>query len=153
MIYWLNKTSEFFVDKNKLKHKILILKTHSQSWWTIPFRQIQNRKESEKSCVYLLETRSFDSLNLVLKMDKIKRMKLVSNNHFPLVTRTNYIFLQRSYLSRIGGWQHRVVGNVFKKVMRYSLATHFCLKGQSDFKTRFDKTDIMDVVVCRSHLM
>ena len=69
------------------------------------------------------------------------------------MTRTNFIFLQRSYLSRIGGSQHRVVGNVLKKVIKYSLAAQFCLKGQSDVKTRFDKTEIMDVVVGRSHLM
>ncbi|XP_045032947.1 uncharacterized protein LOC123474649 [Daphnia magna] len=70
----------------------------------------------------------FDTLNAVLKQDKIKRSKM------------------RTYLIGVGSSQSRVVGNMLSKLMKFSVGAQFCLKGQNANKRRFDKTEIMDLV-------
>ena len=62
---------------------------------------------------------------------------------------TYFIFLQKAYLIGVGGSQNRVVGNVLTKLMTFSTAALFCLKGQNLTKRRFDKTEIMDLVLGR----
>ena len=79
----MNKTSEFFVDKKNrlsiyIKNTLAVVMDN-----TIPPDPEQGGIR-EELCIHIVNLRSFDSLNLVLKSDKIKRMKLVSNNHFPL---------------------------------------------------------------------
>ena len=98
--------------------------------------------------------KSFDTLKGILKQDKVKRMKLVAKIIFNvyMFLITYFIFLQKAYLIGVGGSHNRVVGNVLTKLMKFSTAALFCLKGQNLTKRRFDKTEIMDLVLGRFFL-
>ncbi|XP_045026504.1 uncharacterized protein LOC116935065 isoform X2 [Daphnia magna] len=82
----------------------------------------------EEFHIPVTDLKFFDTLNAVLKQDKIKKSKM------------------RTYLIGVGGSQSRVVGNMLSKLMKFSVGAQFCLKGQNANKRRFDKTEIMDLV-------
>jgi hypothetical protein len=58
-----------------------------------------------------------------------------------------FSLLQKSYLSRVGGTEHRAVGKVMHKLMKYSVASQFCFKGQNDEKRCFENTEVKLLVV------
>ncbi len=51
------------------------------------------------------------------------------------------IFL-KSDLSGVGGTEHRAVGKVLHKLVKYSVASQFCFKGQNDEKRCFENTEV-----------
>lgn len=55
--------------------------------------------------------------------------------------------LQKSYLSGVGGTEHRAVGKVLHKLVKYSVASQFCFKGQNDEKRCFENTEVKQLVV------
>nr|CAH0110157.1 unnamed protein product [Daphnia galeata] len=63
-------------------------------------------------------------MNITIRSkDKIKRMKL------------------KSYFIGVGGTEQRTVGKVMHKLVKYSLASQFCFKGQNDEKRCFENTE------------
>ncbi|KAK4028501.1 hypothetical protein OUZ56_017770 [Daphnia magna] len=89
--------------------------------------QIKAQNLDIKNTLAVTDFKFFDTLNAVLKQDKIKRSKM------------------RTYLIGVGSSQSRVVGNMLSKLMKFSVGAQFCLKGQNANKRRFDKTEIMDL--------
>ncbi|KZS03624.1 Uncharacterized protein APZ42_033623 [Daphnia magna] len=54
---------------------------------------------------------------------------------------------QKSYLTGVEGTEHRIVGKVLHKLMRYSVASQFCFKGQNQEKRCFCTTAVAAVAI------
>ncbi|XP_032796703.2 uncharacterized protein LOC116932897 [Daphnia magna] len=80
-------------------------------------------------CLPVKSLTAFDRINLIIREDKTKRLKL------------------KSYLTGVGGTEHRIVGKVLQKLMRYSVASQFCFKGQNGEKRCFCTTAVSAVAI------